>query len=232
MNRVPSGRTYSRLSPFPSPMAPPSRYVPASCGSEFPGRAPTQSQTPKVAPPPPPQELTGVNTGHDPRRLLRSGCCGARGRRRAGRGAINRMSAERAAVSGAALPQLQAAPPPGNPRPGRPGRPGRSAAPLRAPSHGPRAGHGRLHLPTGTLTTSVCAGPRGSLAQGRSGSGVWLATRPAVRGPAWTPAAKERHGEDERGWARTPRRVSGCRLLRGCGGLRSKNAPAPRPSNS
>lgn len=40
------------------------------------------------------------------------------------------MSAERAAVSGAALPRLPAAPPPGNPRPGRPGR---SAARLRAP---------------------------------------------------------------------------------------------------
>lgn len=131
-----------------------------------------------------------MDAGHDPRRVPRSGCCGAGGRRRAGRGAINRMSVARAAVSRAALPS-----PPGSPAawkspPRPPWPPGRPAP---RPSHGPRAGHGGLHLPTGTLTTSVCAGPRGSLAQGRSGSGVWLATPLAVRGPARTPAAEERH---------------------------------------
>lgn len=116
-------------SPLPSPFThgPPSRYVPASCGSEFPG-APPQSQTPESLPL---KSRPGVDGSHDPRRALRSGCCGARGHRRAGRGAINRMSVARAAVSRAALPSS-----PGSPAAWK-SPPWRPRCPIPRPSHGP-----------------------------------------------------------------------------------------------
>lgn len=161
--------------------------------------------------------------------VLRSGCPGARGGRRAGRGAINRMSAARAAVRREAL--LPSAP-------GRrleipaPAAPVTPVAPLRAPRTVPElTAAGRLHFPTVTLTTSVCAGPRGSGAQRPSGSGVRLAIQPAVRGQAWTPRLRrgpERTSRNGRGPAARQQLPATPRLWRPA----LRDAPAPGPSTA
>lgn len=180
------------LLPSPFTRGLPSRCFPASCGPEFPGAPhavpnPRKSQG-KSRPGGTPATTCGDSCGR--------GCCGARGCQRAGRRAINRMSATRAAVS-RAPPPLPAAAWKSPLRPPWTPRTPRSAAPARSPSW-PSC---RPDLPTVTLTTSVCAGPRGSLAQCPSESGVWLETRPAVRGPAWTPTTEKRQQEDKQGWA-------------------------------
>lgn len=127
MNPVPSSRTYSRLSPVPSPMA--LHHATFRQAAVRSSRARPRSPKPQKVPPL--KSRPGVDAGHDPRRALRSGCCGARGHRRAGRGAINRMSVARAAVSRAALPSS-----PGSPAAWK-SPPWRPRCPVPRPSHGP-----------------------------------------------------------------------------------------------
>lgn len=87
-----------------------------------------------------------------------------------------------------------------------------------------------LHLPSVTLTTSVCAQTRGLRSLRGSRSGGLLAKRPAPAGPRRASAGG---GGGRTGWPTKSRTqasaVCGCWVLSGRRGLRSATHPPPAP---